>query len=188
MRTTWTGRRQLERRPVAIKAQARFYDGAPPVDCEMTNYSASGARVGFPAGSEPAGAFDLFVPARGETLHAVPRWKTPGVVGVEFVKTKASTADQRLGDLLVRVSRIEDELRAVKAGTVLAQAGGAETPPAATPAPDPVPAVDPADHADLVQRVEKLEARNADLLHALKETLAMLGDLRDANAPGTKAA
>lgn len=188
MRTTWTGRRQLERRTVAIKAQARFYDGAEPVDCEMTNYSATGARILFPAGFEPPGAFDLFVPARDETLHAALRWRTSGVAGVEFLTTKASTADQRVSELLVRVSQIEDELRAVKAGIVLARASGAEIFPAVTPSPDPGPAVDPADHAALMRRVERIEARNDEILRALQETLAMLGDLRDANAPGTKAA
>ena len=188
MRTTWTGRRQLERRTVAIKAQARFYDGAPPVDCEMTDYSAAGARVAFPAGFEPPSAFDLFVPARGEILHAGLRWKTPGMVGVEFLKTKGSTADQRLSELLVRVSQIEDELRAVKAGSVLAQASGSEKPSGTMPPPDPAPTVDPADHAALVQRVERIESRNDEILRALKDTLAMLGDLRDTSAPGAKAA
>ena len=187
MRTTWTGRRQLERRTVAIKAQARFYDGAPPLDCEMTDYSATGARIVFHPGFEAPAAFDLFVPARDETFHAVLRWKTPGMVGVEFVKTRDSTVDQRFSAILVRFSQIEDELRALKAGTALAQASGAQTPVVASP-PDPVPAIDPADHAALAQRVDRLEARNQEILHALKATLAMLGDLRDASAPGNKAA
>ena len=188
MRTTWTGRRQLERRTVAIKAQARFYDGAPPLDCEMTDYSATGARIVFHPGFVCPAAFDLFVPARGETFHAVLRWKTPGMVGVEFVKSKDSSADLRLSELLVRVSQIEDELRAVKAGAVLAQAGGPEASPVAAATPDPIPVVDPADHAALAQRVEKLEARTEESLRARTATLATLGELRDASAPGIKAA
>ena len=187
MRTTWTGRRQLERRTVAIKAQARFYDGAPPLDCEMTDYSATGARIVFHPGFECPAAFDLFVPARDETFHAVLRWKTPGMVGVEFVKAKDSSADQRLSELLVRVSQIEDELRAIKAGSALAQANVALTSVVA-PTSDPVPAVDSVDHTALSRRVDKLEERNAEILRALKATLAMLGDLRDASAPGNKAA
>ena len=126
MRSNWTGRRQIERRAVSIKAQARFYDGSPSIDCEITDYSAAGARIMFPPEFEAPGAFDVFIPARGDTLHALLRWKTPDAVGVEFSQTKTSAQDQRLSELLVRVSRIEDDLRALKAGALLAQASNAD--------------------------------------------------------------
>lgn len=194
MRSNWTGRRQIERRAVSIKAQARFYDGSPSLECEITDYSAAGARIVFPPDFDAPGAFDVFIPARGDTLHALLRWKTPDAVGVEFLQTKGSADDQRLSELLVRVSRIEDELRAQKAGAILAQANNADPTgqmPATLPAPSPEERAttgDPDDHAALVQRVERLEQRNEELLHALKHTLSMLGELRDATAPRIKAA
>ncbi len=232
MRPGFKARRQAERRECSIKAQAHRYDGAPPIDCIVTDFSPTGAKIVFPTGQEPPSAFDLFVPSRGDTRHALVRWKTPESIGVEFIQGRGSTEDQRLSEMLVRIAKIEEEFRAFRADVALARAGAMaqhEAPrtdalqvaaPVVSPdvdgilsrlalieergeqdrtewevladrlvaleTPTEMSAPMPVQDNALAARVAKLESRNDDILNALKTTLAMLGELKDATAPMDK--
>lgn len=180
MRPNWIGRRQGERRTCSIKAQAQPYDGSAPIDCIVTDFSAAGARMEFPEDIEPPTAFDLFIPSRGDTRPAVIRWRTPDAIGVEFLQARGSTEDQRLTDLLVRVSRLEEELRAMRADAALAR--GTAGDPAASSAP--APSLDDG----LAQRVATLETRSDEMLRAMRQTLGLLGDLRNSTQPAPQLA
>jgi hypothetical protein len=177
MRTTWVGRRQEERRTCSIKAQARFYSGETS-DCVITDFSPTGARLVFPKGFEPPAAFDLFVPARADTRHALVRWRTPDTIGIEFSKTKGTPEDQRLSELLIRVARIE--------GQMALTGHPMQTPAAAT---EPTSSAQASARVEeLGQRVTQLERRNEELVAALKKTLGLLATLRSDTATTTKVA
>ena len=224
MRPGFKARRQAERRECSIKAQAHRYDGAPPIDCIITDFSPTGAKVVFPPDQEPPSAFDLFVPSRGDTRHALVRWKTPEAIGVEFIQGRGSTEDQRLSEMLVRISKLEEEFRAFRADVALVRAGvAAHAGASRSDAPsvpfeldgilsrialieersaqdrtewevladrlvsleNPPPPLVVQDET-LAARVAKLEGRNDDILAALKSTLSLLGELKDASAPLNK--
>ena len=224
MRPTFKARRSTERRECSIKAQAHSYDGSPPIDCVITDFSPTGAKIVFPPDSDPPSAFDLFVPSRGDTRHALVRWKTPESIGVEFIQGRGSTEDQRLSEALVRLSRLEEEFRAFRADVALARAGAmsyGEGARADTNAVMPdlalvttrldlieergmqdrtewevladrlaaveQPRVSSPPDDNIASRVDDLEMRSDEILNALKQTLAMLGDLKNATAPLAKA-
>ena len=224
MRPTFKARRSTERRECSIKAQAHSYDGSPPIDCVITDFSLTGAKIVFPPDRDPPSAFDLFVPSRGDTRHALVRWKTQESIGVEFMQGRGSTEDQRLSEALVRLSRIEEEFRAFRADVALARAGALsqgdsvrEHANAAAPdlrsvvtrldlieergmqdrtewevLADRMAAIEhlaphPPGADTIASRVDDLEMRSDEILKALKQTLAMLGELKTATAPLAKA-
>ena len=181
MKPNWTGRRNAERRSCSIKAQVQPYDGTAAIECIVTDFSATGARVEFPYGCEPPNAFDLFMPSRGDTRPAVIGWRTSDAFGLEFRQNRDSTEDQRLTDLVMRVARLEDELRVLRADAAIARGSA--------PSPEPVPILPVAPPVDdaLLARVSTLETRGDEMLRAMRQTLALLGDLRTATVPLAKA-
>jgi hypothetical protein len=165
MRTTWVGRRQAERRVCSIKAQARFYDGSAPSDCVVTDFSPTGARIVFAKGFEPPSAFDLHIPARADTRHALVRWRTRDAVGIEFSQSRGSSEDKRLSELLVRMSTVEAQLREKDATAASADA-----------------------IAELAKRVGDLETRNGEIFTALDKMLGLLATLREDTGRPSKVA
>lgn len=154
-----------------MKAEVRSYGAVRPLDCLVTDISADGAKLVFPPGCEPPDAFDLFVPARGDTRHALVRWSTSNVVGVEFVEKRSTEYPGQLGAVLARLQLLENEMRGVVGGEKPIFTNEAERPIAAV--------LEAGDGADgLTRRLAAVETRTDEILSAMQQMLVLLDRLR----------
>ncbi len=66
----WVGKRAAARQNCQMRAEMRFLDGRPPMECTIIDISATGCRVQLPSEFECPEDFDLFIPSRSETKIA----------------------------------------------------------------------------------------------------------------------
>ncbi len=105
MRTNdWVGKRKAARQPVNMRAEIRFLDGRPPVECRITDISSTGCAVELKTEIPDLEDFDLFIEARGETKICKLRRGGGTTLGVAFLKS-------RLDDPLVMQTLMERVLR-----------------------------------------------------------------------------
>jgi hypothetical protein len=77
--------RRPERVRTILGARAVFNGGRSSIDCQIRNISSTGARLTLNDGLTLPASFDLEIPSRNKTHHAVLRWRTKDAAGVQFV-------------------------------------------------------------------------------------------------------
>ena len=110
MRQEWVGKRQSLRTSVQLRAQIRFDAHHPPIECTITDISATGARVTVSEPGDCPDDFDVFIPARSETKWAHVRWRQDKQLGVEFLKGRRSDATSGAAVILARIAALESRL------------------------------------------------------------------------------
>lgn len=115
MRQQWVGKRQSERSRVQLRAQLRFTDQRPAVECTIIDISSTGARITTPDGCVLPENFNVFIHARNETKLARLRWSAKSMFGVEFLTREGLGVDvvERLVRLENRLSQIAVEQQPV---------------------------------------------------------------------------
>lgn len=111
VRHEWVGRRQAVRQACHMRAEMRFIDGRKPIDCMITDISATGARLDVPEGFDCPQDFDLYIPSRDETKHAKVHRITDEGVGVTFLKSRH---EEPLVVMIERLAQLELALNEAK--------------------------------------------------------------------------
>ncbi len=107
------GKRKAERRDCQVRAQMRFPDDRPAIDCLIVNFSASGARVQLREPVELPPRFLLYIPSRPETKNVILRWNNGKEIGLEYATGQSQETD--IIELFTRVGELEKRLSALAA-------------------------------------------------------------------------
>ncbi len=80
-------RRAVQRRRVLKGARLSFNRGYGAMECTVRNESTTGALLVFGETSAVPAMFDLTITGSEKPRSARVRWRTPTLVGVEFLQT-----------------------------------------------------------------------------------------------------
>ena len=177
MGNEWIGRREALRQTCHMRAEMRFLDERAPLQCTVTDISASGARIELPEGVECPEDFDLFVPSRSETKIAKVRRQEGTSVGVAFLKSRHD-GPLVMQSILERLGRLERGFADLATAQATTKAptpdGDAQRPYAGDSTPDPVAAP--------VEQIERRLDTLAESLADLQTTFVMATARREPQA------
>ena len=192
MRQEWVGKRKAVRQTSMIRAEIRFIEDRPPIDCTIIDISKTGARVDAAGLAELPDSFDLFIPARDELKFARIVRREPTFVCVEFMASR--TEDPKLiGEILSRLAGLEQatpgdlqrqplpaqnnnaalERRIADLEAELAAVRGIAEAAAERPMPVPAPAVMPAPVPDRMPEIQALHASLSSLADRIEQAAAV---------------
>jgi hypothetical protein len=106
MRQEWVGKRKSVRQSCLIRAEVRFLDDRPSLDCTVTEMGAGGARLEVDDPAALPDDFDLFIPARNELKHAHVTRREPNFAAVVFMASRSEDPNL-IGDLIKRLAQVE---------------------------------------------------------------------------------
>jgi hypothetical protein len=99
-----------------ISARAIFADGRSAIDCQIKNFSITGARLSLGELIVLPDQFLLEVPHRNKTYRAELRWKSRDAAGVKFLeevgKPPASASIERLQEEIALLRGLNAEMQA----------------------------------------------------------------------------
>jgi len=98
-----------DRMPAFLSGRIVYMDKSGMLDCHVKNLSTTGAKIAIADSIGVPEEFELQIPARNLTHHAVVKWRRLGAVGVEFVLDGPPETPLEL-----RVRVLEDELRILR--------------------------------------------------------------------------
>ena len=198
MRQEWVGKRKAVRQTSMIRAEIRFMDDRPPIDCTIIDISKTGARVDAVGLAELPDSFDLFIPARDELKFARIVRREPTFVCVEFM-TSRSEDPKLIGEILSRLTELEQaapgdlqrqprpaqdntaaadntaalERRIANLEAELAAVRGIAEAAAERPMPVPAPSVLPAPAPDRMPEIQALHASLSSLADRIEQAAAV---------------
>jgi hypothetical protein len=109
-------KRKSERHRQFLRGFIRLPDNTT-VDCVVRDISETGAKLRFKCPAAMAEFFELHVPSKGQIAKAKLIWSNNCEVGISLVCPGAlgySSSGPSDGELPIRVSRLEDEIGALK--------------------------------------------------------------------------
>ena len=93
-----------------LGAQIIFNNRNSTIECQIRNFSVSGARLALTESVALPEEFEIFVPQKGRSYQARLRWRDATGLGVEFIGEDAARPAQPPGpDFGRRVAELEAE-------------------------------------------------------------------------------
>ena len=112
-------RRAAARLRSLLRGRIVFNNGNSTLDCTVREISSDGARLEVSEVVTIPDRFDLFIPQKGETSHAVIVWRRENSIGVTFERGEVQIELGTSADTLARLRLLEAdivELRRLVAG------------------------------------------------------------------------
>ncbi len=107
-------RRRGTRQKSLLRGLAYLGNSPSAIDCVVRDVSETGARLKFASALTVPNTLELYIPVKGQKLHAEVQWREPDEVGIVFISESADGASIKDDNLTARVGRLEAEITALK--------------------------------------------------------------------------
>jgi hypothetical protein len=101
--------RRYERVRTFLGAQVIFNNNRSTLDCQIRNISPGGAKLVLSDSVALPSEFDVYIPQKASTYHAVLRWRLPGSAGIEFLRGEAGSAPGSEEELVASVRDLKSK-------------------------------------------------------------------------------